>query len=87
MPYRAVLLIAVWQRLVYYDQTSAGKRLTLDETSILPALGDAMRGALSVRYSENIVERLARVSAPPPTPLHDREFYMCSVHQQEVHRR
>ena len=51
------------QRLVYYDQTNAGKRLTLDD-SLLPALGDAMRGALSVRHSESIIERLSRVSPP-----------------------
>src|ERR1700677_2895010 len=63
VPYGTVLLITVLQRLFYYDQTKAGSRLTLDDTSILPALGDAMRGALSVRHSENIVERVARVSS------------------------
>lgn len=57
------------QRLVYYDQTRAGNRLTLDDASILPALGDAMRGALSMRHSENIIERLARVS--PSSSLND----------------
>ena len=57
------------QRLVYYDQTRAGNRLTLDDASILPALGDAMRGVLSVRHSENIIERLARVS--PSSSLND----------------
>jgi hypothetical protein len=62
--YGAVLLTTMLQRLVYYDKTRAGNRLTLDDTSILPALGDAMRGALSVRHSENIIERLARVSSP-----------------------
>jgi len=56
----AQVIITDHSRLAYYDQTRAGNRLTLDETSILPALGDAMRGALSVRHSENIVERLAR---------------------------
>ena len=58
----ARLLIFVSQRLVYYDKTKAGSRLTLDDASIFPALGDAMKEALSVQYSENIVERLARVS-------------------------
>ncbi|KAN0140166.1 Thioredoxin-like fold [Lactarius tabidus] len=56
----AQVVITDHSRLVYYDQTRAGSRLTLDDTSILPALGDAMRGALSVRHSENIVERVAR---------------------------
>ncbi|KAH8999546.1 thioredoxin-domain-containing protein [Lactarius akahatsu] len=55
----ARVVITDHSRLVYYDQTRAGSRLTLDDT-ILPALGDAMRGALSVRHSENIIERLAR---------------------------
>ncbi|KAH9065077.1 thioredoxin-domain-containing protein [Lactarius deliciosus] len=56
----AQVVITDHSRLVYYDQTRAGSRLTLDDTSILPALGDAMRGTLSVRHSENIIERLAR---------------------------
>jgi len=56
----AQVVITDHSNLVYYDQTRAGNRLTLDHTSILPALGDAMRGALSVRYSENIIERLSR---------------------------
>jgi len=54
------VVITDHSRLVYYDQTRAGNRLTLDDTSILLALGDAMRGALSVRHSENIIERVAR---------------------------
>lgn len=50
------------QRLVYFDTTRAGSHLTLDDARIFPALGDAMEGTLSVRHSENVVERLARVS-------------------------
>jgi hypothetical protein len=60
--YLSVLLIFVSQKLVYFDRARTGGRLTLDEAIIFPALGDAMNGELSVRYSENIVERLARVS-------------------------
>jgi hypothetical protein len=52
----------VSQRLVYFDTTRTGSHLTLDDASIFTALGDAMKGTLSVRHSENIVERLARVS-------------------------
>lgn len=52
----------VSQRLVYFDTTRTGSPLTLDDATIFPALGDAMKGTLSVRHSENIVERLARVS-------------------------
>ena len=51
------------QRLIYFDTTRTGNRLTLDDASVFPALGDAMKGTLSVRHSENIVERVARVSA------------------------
>lgn len=51
------------QKLVYFDTTRAGSRLTLDDASVLPALGDAMQGVLRVRHSENIVERVARVSS------------------------
>jgi hypothetical protein len=57
-----MLLMFFSQRLVYFDTARAGGRLTLDEAIIFPALGDAMKGSLSVRYSENIVERIARVS-------------------------
>ena len=59
----AELLISALQRLAYFDTTRTGNRLTLDQESIFPALGDAMKGALRVRYSENIMERLARVSS------------------------
>jgi hypothetical protein len=58
----AGLLIFASQRLIYFDTTRAGTRLTLDDASIFPALGDAMKGTLSARHSENIVERVARVS-------------------------
>lgn len=57
------LLIVMSQRLIYFDTTRTGNRLTLDDASVFPALGDAMKGTLSVRHSENIVERVARVSA------------------------
>jgi hypothetical protein len=55
-------LIFMSQRLVYFDSTKTGSRLTLEDAIILPALGDAMNGALKVRHSENIVERIVRVS-------------------------
>ena len=55
-------LIFVLQRLVYFDTTRTGGHLTLDDARLFPALGNAMEGTLSVRHSENIVERLARVS-------------------------
>ena len=57
------LLKLMSQRLIYFDTTRTGNRLTLDDASVFPALGDAMKGTLSVRHSENIVERVARVSA------------------------
>ena len=47
---------------MYFDSTKTGSRLTLEDAIILPALGDAMNGALNVRHSENIVERIVRVS-------------------------
>ena len=50
------------QRLVYFDSTKTGSSLTLEDAIILPAIGDAMNGALNVRHSENIVERIVRVS-------------------------
>ena len=56
-------LISVSQRLVYFDTIRTGGHLTLDDARVFPALGDAMEGTLSVRHSENIVERLARVSS------------------------
>ncbi len=34
----------------------------LDDATIFSALGDAMNGTLSVRHSENIIERIVRVS-------------------------
>jgi hypothetical protein len=60
--YAAELLTFMSQRLAYFDTTRAGSRLALDDANIFPALGDAMKGTLRVRYSENIVERVARVS-------------------------
>jgi len=56
----AQVVIVDHSRLVYFDTARTGGRLTLDEAIIFPALGDAMKGSLSVRYSENIVERIAR---------------------------
>ncbi|KAI0250506.1 thioredoxin-domain-containing protein [Lactifluus subvellereus] len=57
------VVITDHSRLIYFDTTRNGNRLALDDANIFPALGDAMKGALKVRYSENIVERLARVSS------------------------
>jgi len=56
----AQVVIVDHSRLAYFDTTRAGSRLTLDDANIFPALGDAMKGTLRVRYSENIVERVAR---------------------------
>ncbi|KAH9986801.1 thioredoxin-domain-containing protein [Russula vinacea] len=56
----AQVVIVDHSRLVYFDTTRTGSPLTLDDATIFPALGDAMKGTLSVRHSENIVERLAR---------------------------
>lgn len=64
-------LIFASQRLVYFDSTTTGSRLTLEDAIILPALGDAMKGTLNVRHSENIVERIVRVS-PPQTARKNR---------------
>ncbi|KAI0273123.1 thioredoxin-domain-containing protein [Russula aff. rugulosa BPL654] len=54
------VVIVDHSRLVYFDSTRTGSRLTLEDAIILPALGDAMKGALNVRHSENIVERIVR---------------------------
>jgi len=54
------VVIVDHSRLVYFDSTRTGSRLTLDDAIILPALGDAMKGTLNVRHSENIVERIVR---------------------------
>jgi hypothetical protein len=75
-------LIFVSQRLVYFDSTRTGSRLTLDDGIILPALGDAMKGTLNVRHSENIVERIVRVS--PSNFARESDPHSCLVHQQEV---
>ena len=82
----AGLLIFVSQRLIYFDTTRTGNRLTLDDASIFPALGDAMKGTLSVRHSQNIIERVARVStcralAPKSRPdigiVHQQQANCC----------
>jgi hypothetical protein len=75
-------LIFVSQRLVYFDSTRTGSRLTLDDANILPALGDAMKGTLNVRHSENIVERIVRVS--PSSFARESDPHRCPVHQQQV---
>jgi hypothetical protein len=75
-------LIYVSQRLVYFDTTRTGSHLTLDDASILPALGDALKGKLRVRHSENVVERLARVS--PPGLARDSDPHSCLGRQQQV---
>jgi hypothetical protein len=74
--------MSVPQRLVYFDSTRAGSRLTLDDAIILPALGDAMKGTLNVRHSENIVERIVRVS--PSSFVRESNPHRCPVHQQQV---
>jgi hypothetical protein len=75
-------LIFASQRLVYFDSTTTGSRLTLEDAIILPALGDAMKGTLNVRHSENIVERIVRVS--PSNFARKSDSHRCSVHQQQV---
>jgi hypothetical protein len=70
------------QQLVYFDSTRTGSRLTLDDTIMLPALGDAMTGTLNVRHSENIVERIVRVS--PSSFARESDPHRCLVYQQEV---
>lgn len=70
------------QRLVYFDSTRTGSRLTLDDAIILPALGDAMKGTLNVRHSENIVERIVRVS--PSSFARASDSHRCLVHEQQV---
>ena len=75
-------LIFASQRLVYFDSTRTGSRLTLDDATILPALGDAMKGTLNVRHSENIAERVVRVSLS--SFARESDPHHCVVHQQEV---
>lgn len=72
------------QRLVYFDSTRTGSRLTLDDAIILPALGDAMKGNLNVRHSENIVERIVRVS--PSRFARESDPHRCPVHEPQVTR-
>jgi hypothetical protein len=75
-------LIFVSQRLVYFDSARTGSRLTLDDAIILPALGDAMKGTLDVRHSENIVERIVRVSLSSFT--RESDPHRCLVHEQQA---
>ena len=75
-------LIFVLQQLVYFDSTRTGSRLTLDDAIILPALGDAMKGTLNVRHSENIIERIVRVS--PSSFARESDPHHCLEHQQQV---
>ena len=67
---------------MYFGSTRTGNRLTLDDAIILPALGDAMKGTLNVQHSENIVERIVRVS--PSSVARETDTHHCPVHQQEV---
>jgi hypothetical protein len=67
---------------VYFDSTRTDRRLTLDDVIILPALGDAMKGNLNVRHSENIVERIVRVS--PSSFARELDSHRCLVHEQQV---
>ncbi|KAI0269411.1 thioredoxin-domain-containing protein [Gloeopeniophorella convolvens] len=54
------VVITDHSKLVYFDTSKAGSRITLDSTVVLPTLGDAMKGTLRARHSENVVERIAR---------------------------
>lgn len=67
---------------MYFDSTRTGSRLTLDDAILLPALGDAMTGTLNVRHSENIVERIVRVS--PSSFAQTLDPHRCLVHEQQV---
>lgn len=67
---------------MYFDSTRTGSRLTLDDAIMLPALGDAMTGTLNVRHSENIVERIVRVS--PSSFARELDPHRWLVYQQEV---
>lgn len=67
---------------MYFDSTRTGSRLTLEDAIILPALGDAMDGTLNVRHSENIVERIVRVS--PSNFARESDPHRCLVHEQQV---
>lgn len=50
------------QKLVYYDTDPYGEKVKLTSASLFPTINGAAKGTLAYKHSENVVERLARVS-------------------------
>ncbi|PIL36535.1 hypothetical protein GSI_00224 [Ganoderma sinense ZZ0214-1] len=53
-------VVASHSRLVYWDVDPFGDKVTLTAASLFPTINGAATGTLAYKYSENIVERLAR---------------------------
>ncbi|KAH8115753.1 thioredoxin-domain-containing protein [Phellopilus nigrolimitatus] len=54
------IIVADHQNLVYYDSDPKGNKIVLDTSSILDTVKGALTGQISFKYSENLVERIAR---------------------------
>ena len=50
------------QQLIYYDTNAKGNKIAFDAESITVAVKDVIAGKVSYKNSENIVERMVRVS-------------------------
>lgn len=54
------------QRLLYWDTDKDGQKITLSSNSIFSAIEGAESGAITAKPSENIMERIIRVSFTLP---------------------
>lgn len=49
------------QNLIYYDKDPQGHKIQLETQKILKAVEGVLDGKVSHKYSENFIERMARV--------------------------
>lgn len=69
------------QNLVYYDKDPQGYKIQLETQQILKAVEGVLDGKISHKYSENFIERMARVRfLRPDTQL--LSLKLCEIQQR-----
>ena len=71
----------ILQQLIYYDVDASGAKIAPTASSIISTLEGILSGSIAYKNSENILERLVRVSDNFDVPF-SRLHHRCPVPQR-----